>query len=153
MTPETRQALEASLKKHEGYRQFPYLDTRELWTVGYGHLIHTLTIPPQCITAGDLLSLLSDPKRHEELFSYDVDAAISGAGTCLVDMFEQPEHVQQVLSEMCYQLGTHGLAKFVKMLQKIRTRDYTGAAKEGLDSAWAKQTPARANELMALLAS
>ncbi len=152
MTPETRASLEASIKRNEGYRPTPYRDSRGLWTTGFGHLVHTMVIPPQCITVGDLLDLLSDPKRHEEAFSYDIDAAISGAATCLITYFEQPENVQQVLAEMCYQLGIHGLANFRNMLTACRVRDYVSAAKHGLDSAWHTQTPKRAEELMALLA-
>jgi len=87
-----------------------------------------------------------------------VDDAIRGAATCLIDYYEHPEYVQQVLAEMCFQMGTYGLSKFGDMLQSIRIRDYVKAAEHGLDSEWFRNkhgggTPARAKELMTLLAS
>ena len=153
MTPESRAALEARILKHEGHPDLPYFDSRELATAGIGHLIEHIVIPANCITCGDILRYLSDKSVHQAWFDADVDNAIQGAATCLITYYEQPEIVQQVLAELCFQMGTYGLAKFEKMLQACRVRDYPKAAQEGLNSAWWRQTPKRAEELMALLAA
>jgi lysozyme len=55
-----------------------------------------------------------------------------------------------VLLDMAYNLGVDGLLKFRKMLAAIDRRDYELAAKEMLDSRYARQVKGRAqrNALM-----
>jgi lysozyme len=48
---------------------------------------------------------------------------------------------------MAYQLGLTGLMKFKRFITAYDNRNYEEAAKEMLDSLWAKQTPNRASEL------
>ena len=48
---------------------------------------------------------------------------------------------------MIFQMGANGVSKFKNMLLALRNKSYTVAAKEMLDSRWAKQTPNRAKEL------
>ena len=52
-----------------------------------------------------------------------------------------------VLIEMAFQMGVTGLGKFKLFLSALHVGDYREAAKQMLDSRWAKQTPARAAEL------
>jgi lysozyme len=52
-----------------------------------------------------------------------------------------------VLHNMAFQLGVNGLCNFVRTLALVKAGDYAGAAAEMLDSAWAKQTPERAQRL------
>jgi lysozyme len=52
---------------------------------------------------------------------------------------------------MCFQLGFGGLLKFQKMLTCLADGDRTGAAREALDSLWAKQTPARAQRVAKMI--
>ena len=54
---------------------------------------------------------------------------------------------QDVVYEMCYQLGINGFSKFKKTIAYLRDEDYKMAAIEMLDSRWAKQTPNRAKRL------
>ena len=49
-----------------------------------------------------------------------------------------------VLESMCYQLGIAGFRKFKNMISAIDIGDWGEAAKQALDSRWAKQTPKRA---------
>ena len=53
-----------------------------------------------------------------------------------------------ILFNMTYQLGARGFVNFKKMIKALEKQDYKTAAKEGLDSLWAKQTPNRAKRLM-----
>ncbi|HEX7103949.1 MAG TPA: glycoside hydrolase family protein [Nitrolancea sp.] len=65
------------------------------------------------------------------------------------EWFDSLDDVRQgVIVCMAFQLGTDGVAQFKKMIAALKVRDYERAADEMLDSAWAKQTPARA-QLMA----
>lgn len=54
---------------------------------------------------------------------------------------------------MAYQLGTNGVANFKKMCSALRVQDYETAAREALDSTWAKQTPARAQRMARIMRS
>ncbi len=58
-----------------------------------------------------------------------------------------PDEVQNVIIEMCYQLGVSGFGKFVKTIGYLQTFQFEKAADEMLDSRWAKQTPNRAKAL------
>jgi lysozyme len=62
-----------------------------------------------------------------------------------------PEDAKQALANMAFQLGLSRLLKFRKMLDALESRDYERAADECLDSLYAKQVPARANRVAALM--
>jgi lysozyme len=62
-----------------------------------------------------------------------------------------PNHVQNVLIEMAFQMGVNGLLKFKKTIMYIKYRDFKNASIEMLDSKWAKQTPKRAEKLSNLM--
>ena len=56
-----------------------------------------------------------------------------------------------MFSSFFYQLGYDGGMKFEKMWKALEQNDYQTAAKEALDSNWAKQTPERANRFAEFL--
>jgi len=58
---------------------------------------------------------------------------------------------QRAIVEMAYQLGIEGLAKFQRMLRALREARFDAAAAEMLDSAWARQTPKRAEHCARLM--
>jgi lysozyme len=58
-----------------------------------------------------------------------------------------PEEIQDVVMEMCYQLGVTGVSKFKKTLTHLQNKRWEEASVEMLDSLWARQTPNRAKEL------
>lgn len=58
---------------------------------------------------------------------------------------------QYALLDMCFQLGYQGLSKFKKMLEAIRVKDYKEAARQCLDSQYARQTPLRAKRIAVLI--
>jgi lysozyme len=58
---------------------------------------------------------------------------------------------QRAIVNMVHQMGVHGVLGFFRMIECIRRDDWTGAAKSGQQSTWARQTPARANRVMAQL--
>lgn len=66
---------------------------------------------------------------------------------------EQPEPVRLVLQNMAFQMGLKGLLGFKRTLDLLHLCRYAEAAKEMLDSTWAKQTPNRAGELAELVAA
>ncbi len=58
-----------------------------------------------------------------------------------------PIEVQEVVLNMCYQLGVTGVSKFRKAISALQDGEWQEAADEMLDSLWARQTPNRAEEL------
>lgn len=58
---------------------------------------------------------------------------------------------QEVLINMCFQMGLYGLLKFKNTLSFIEQGNYVNASAEMLNSKWALQTPNRAKELSKIL--
>lgn len=50
-----------------------------------------------------------------------------------------PLEKQEILAEMCYQMGVGGVLKFKKMWEALKEFDYETAGVQMLDSSWAKQ--------------
>jgi len=120
-----------SILKHEGFRPKPYPDPINGWDVPtFGHGLTYITEEESEAIVRDRVVRLSGMLAHEKQFFYLL-----------------PPTVQQVLIEMAYQMGVSGVMKFKKMWAALAERDYETAAKEMLDSRWARQTPARAEEL------
>lgn len=66
--------------------------------------------------------------------------------------FSALDHERQyALLDMCFNLGIRGLLKFRKMLEALSIGDYRGAAKECLQSKYAKDTGIRAVRISRLL--
>lgn len=128
----TRDNLRESIKTHEGWRAKAYQDTLGIWTVGYGTNLQELEI------TRDIGEAWLDAKIDE---SYKE-----------AERFPEWEHLQpqarrDVLVEMIYNMGAPRVAKFDFTLRAIRDEDYETAAKEMLDSRWARQVGNRAKRL------
>ncbi|UYD59259.1 baseplate central spike complex protein [Aeromonas phage avDM6] len=150
--------LEKMLKFDEGSKLTVYWDTEGYPTIGIGHLILKLktkdmgainrelsshvgrTVMNGTITdseqsmlfAKDLDTVRSSMKRYEDLWGTYVglDAVRKTA-----------------LENMVFQMGAKGVNGFPSMLRALRNKDWAGAKKHGLASAWAKQTPNRAKRV------
>ena len=116
--------LESTLK-HEGFRSKPYQDSLGVWTVGHGLTYITETESKEIVRAR-LHVLYSRWEIMRPNFSFTV---------------------LDVLTEMSFQMGFHGVLNFKKMLAALTDKNYALAADEMLDSRWAKQTPGRAQEM------
>ena len=130
--------LKEHLKKEEGYRDTVYKDHLGFATIGYGHLVkpHEHFIKDKKY----------DRKVLEKIFNYDVTIAIQDAKSLCKDI--DNEEAIEIITHMCFQLGRTKTAKFVKMFEALRNKDYTIAGFEMEDSLWAKKhTPARASRL------
>jgi len=127
--------LIASVKHHEGFRSKAYQDSVGVWTIGYGQNLQVLEIDEEL--AEDWL--LAELEEVSEALSSDIE-------------FRLLDEVRQgVLIEMAYNLGLAGLRGFKKMFAAIELKDWQEAAKQGLDSKWARQVGRRAETLMARL--
>lgn len=138
MTTADFAALLTRVALNEGYRQHLYTDTTGNTSIGYGHNL----------TAKGL----SQPLAHA-LLEDDLDEAVTALDEQFPIVATLSSTRQQVLAEMCYNLGPDGLGKFVKMWAAIGIGDFITAANEMLASEWARQVGARATRLATAMAS
>lgn len=119
------------IKKDEGFRSHPYLDTVKKVTIGYGRNI-------------------DDNGITEEEAEFLLDNDIARCRKELAQFpwyYLQPPGVQDALLNMCFNLGIARLSGFRKMIAALEARNYTQASKEALDSKWATQVPNRAKSV------
>lgn len=93
--------------------------------------------------------------RVWEVFNQDVEMAIKGCENIYGEdqFYSWPPEVQEILINMCFNLGQGGLSKFKKMNNALHHRDWNLAAQEGRDSLWYAQVTKRAERLMSRLES
>lgn len=120
-----------SVRRHEGYRRYPYRDTVGVLTIGYGRNLEAVGVLPE---------------EAEQMLLNDLGRAVDAASRYWW-WFGLPDDAQRVVVEMIYQLGPLGFARFVRMIGALERGDYDAAADEMLESRWARQTPERAREL------
>ena len=125
-------ALINKIKKHEGFRSTVYECTEGYETIGYGFAIKDLKLDEDIAELILIRKLADLVARIKETFPWTKDA---------------PEVIQDVVVDMCYQLGINGFSKFKKTIYLLETEQYQEASVEMLDSLWAKQTPNIAKEL------
>lgn len=128
--------LKTLLRLNEGVRTTPYKCSEGFWTVGVGH---NLDVKPLSMEAVE--QILDDDLK-------DCIKEVTKLG-----VWEGLDEVRQaVLIDMCFNLGFVGLCKFKKMFAAMVLEDYDEAAKEMLNSRWARQVGDRAFRLERMMA-
>lgn len=139
---EWKQILKEDLKRHEGLRLKPYIDTVGRVTVGYGHTYGVRSNDPP-ITA----------VAAEKLLDEDIDIAIADARR-IVKSFDNLDGPRKtVVANMAFNLGPDRLAQFKNTIASINAGDYTDASLRMLQSKWAAQVGQRAKFLSQRMAS
>jgi len=123
--------LAASLKLHEGVRSLPYEDSVGILTIGVGHNLE------KPISKAAIEQILQD----------DIAEAISEMDRMFAGWKNHNDTRQNVLVEMCFNLGGPRLKGFANMWQALQFKEYHKAATEMLNSRWAKQVGKRAQTL------
>lgn len=126
------------LKFEEGYRAKPYYCSENYPTIGIGtkigpkdapldHYVFTVNeATAQCMLDAEVESILRQLVKLPWYLRLDADRAI-------------------IIQSMCYQMGVSGVLKFKKMIAALERDDYAEAARQALDSRWARQTRLRAS--------
>lgn len=125
-----------ALKRHEGFRARPYRDTAGKLTIGYGR------------------NLDDNPLKVSEanfLLSNDVAQATADVLLLCPTFATLTPARQDVLINMCFNMGAYRLSGFKRMWAAIALEDWTTAAMEMLDSKWHNDTGYRAQELATLM--
>lgn len=119
--------LRQRITEHEGKKQFVYKDSLGYYTVGIGRCLDQ-RIDGAGLSDEEIQYLLSNDiaKAKAELQHYT--------------WYQILDEVRRgVLIELCFNMGLSHLLTFKEMLVALSTLDYEDAAKELLDSLWAKQ--------------
>ena len=130
------------IKQNEGYKNKVYRDQLGNPTIGYGHLV--LPTEKYC------LEKKYSRKFLFKVFQNDLEKSIF----CFKKYYSTkkfPTMVQEVLIEMIFQLGIHGVLKFKKANKYLEKKLYYLAALEMMNSRWYKQTPKRIDKLITIL--
>ncbi len=131
--------MKHEIKQEEGYRDIMYKDHLGFATIGYGHLV----LPTDKFKEG----VRYDRKNLDQVFNYDFQIAYQD-GLNLCKDLDIVDEAKEIIVHMCFQLGKPKTAKFKKMFEALRNKDYTSAGFEMEDSLWAKKhTPTRAHKL------
>ncbi|TXG83416.1 MAG: hypothetical protein E6R13_03885 [Spirochaetes bacterium] len=126
--------------KNEGYSNTPYLDTVQKLTVGYGYNISARGIPSDWIPyIKDQLKYIKFPDElMENVFKSDLLyfwAKLSDSFDWFDDLSNERK---MVLIDMCYNVGWNSFNQFKKMISALSEKNYDKAAKEILDSEYAR---------------
>lgn len=124
--------LKKQLIRHEGVRKKPYRCTAGKLTIGVGRNIEDNGLRDDEID----LMLDNDIAECKKLLQANIKGWLA---------FHQER--QNVLINMCFNLGLPRLLKFKKMLKAMEEFNWNKAAVEMLDSRWAVQVGSRAIEL------
>jgi len=119
-----------SIKNDEGFKGYPYSDTKGNLTIGYG------------------TKLPLEPTEAELLLKYRLNKVIEKINNRMPYIQLLQEQIQEVIYEMGYQLGINGLFEFKKMLDCLYEGNYDCMIKEMRNSKWYKQTPNRVEKLI-----
>lgn len=129
------QDLEEDLKRDEGFRSHPYIDSVGKSTIGYGRNLDDVGI---------------SQSEAELLLRKDMGIAFEETREVYPWIKEAPLDVQRGLYNMAFNMGQARLSGFVKMLAALEAKNYSLAAEEALDSKWAEQVGARATRIAEL---
>lgn len=126
------QRLAEELLRDEGLRLKPYRCTAGRLTIGVGR-----NLDDRGITESEALVLLDN----------DIKDCWGRLAVALPWVLGAPEPVQEVLLNMCFNLGLAGLLGFRQTLAHVQAGRYAEAAAGMLRSKWAGQVGARAERL------
>jgi lysozyme len=128
--------LIAILRRHEGFRERPYKDTKGKLTIGYGRNL-----------SDNGVSL----HEAEIMLRHDVEIALNDARDIFPDFEEYNDPRQVVLVSMLFNLGRPRFMGFVNLIAAVQRRDWSRAAMEMVRSRWFEQVGIRARELAEMM--
>lgn len=130
--PDFNELLLKDLQRHEGLRLKPYHCSAGKLTIGYGRNLDDMGITKEearLLLMEDVFRVKQDVKRE------------------LPWVFHMSGPRQNVVFNMCYNIGINRLLGFKKTLDHMREGRYLEASIEMMKSEWASQVGNRAREL------
>jgi lysozyme len=153
-----RQRAQSLIEQHEGRRKAAYLDSEGVLTVGIGLNLENKTARGRIEAIGvkydELCAMqcsLTDA-QIDQLFSDDLDTALTDAASRVPDFWSHPDDVQLAMVDMIFNLGGPRFSNFKQLIAALKVNDYLTAAAQMLDSKWAREdVPHRAADDIALV--
>ena len=145
----TSEHLLDQLKRHEGFRKRVYLDTctPPKPTIGYGYNLEANPLNLSSIEISQAHTKGINQVEAERLLKLMITQCRHQLEVTL-PFFSKLDTVRQdVLINMCFNIGLAGLLKFKKSLLLIEAGEYSQASVELLNSKWSKDVGNRALEL------
>lgn len=148
----TNTLLRQLLIDEEGFNTKAHL-VKGVFHIGIGHNLEIEQTPEELAAMGmtrlptRLDNLELTEQQAYDLFDIDVEDALEDVQpTFMPDELEAlGETRRAVILSMVFQNGGAGLRKYKKFIAAVKARDFEEAAKEMLDSKWAREdSPARA---------
>ena len=143
MTPDDK-LLNQELRRDEGVKYSPYLDTKKILTVGVGHNLHVKPIKngwTYPLTDDQVNQLLAEDLK--EVFD-DLDFELHWWRTLSYER-------QRVIANMTFNMGIDGLLGFKNTLAAMQQERYADAATRMMQSKWAGQVGQRAVRLAGMM--
>jgi len=141
--------LRKRLIKEEGFRLWPYQDTKGIWTIGVGHNVEA--DPEMKPRLGDLMKF---GITRTEAYSL-LDRDIKNAETDLEELYpwvsQLNEARREVLVDMMFNMGKRKLFQFHNTMAMIKDGRFHDAAENLKLSLWYKQVGDRAINLCRIL--
>ncbi len=134
--------LREQLKIDEGVKYEVYNDHLGYPTFGIGHLV-----VEGDEEHGKPVGTPVSEERVNSVFDSDVATYISESKKVFPNLESLPEEAQQVIVNMCFNMGAPRLGQFKKFIAGVNSGDWNTAAVEMMDSRWAKQVGVRAERL------
>ena len=124
------------LIRDEGLKLKPYEDTVGKLTIGVGRNLDDVGITKEealALMRNDVKQCIRELERSLPFFRFENQVR------------------KDALVNMCFNLGLTRLLRFKKMIAAFENRDYEEAAKQALDSKWARQVGARSARIARLI--
>lgn len=145
MTPQDPLLIK-EIRRDEGVRYSPYLDTEGIGTVGVGHNLEAKPLPE-----GWTYPLTDD--QVDELLAQDLQEVFDGLDHALPWWRKLDYGRQRVLVNMTFNLGLAGMLGFKNTLSAVEQGRYNAAGAGMMASKWARQVGDRADRLADIMVS
>lgn len=129
-------AIVERLQRDEGLRLKLYRDSRDNWLIGYGRNLQS-----RGITRDEAMLLLRN----------DILACQKDLDTHLRWWRRLSDLRQLAMQNLCYNLGIYGLKEFKVALKSMEAGRYRDAARQFMQSKWARQVGQRARRITHLI--
>jgi lysozyme len=131
-SPIENDKLKQEIMRDEGVRYKPYTCSAGRITIGIGHNLEDVGVPPHIVDA---------------LYEWDVAQVCKELSERIPWWVDLDAVRQRALINMAFNLGVPRLMLFKNMLSALKNKDYDKAAEHALDSKWAQQVGSRAHRM------
>ena len=141
-----------SITKHEGKKNKVYLDNAlpPKRTIGVGWNMDANPLPAPIQSYLDEHGEITE-EMIDSLLELSIDVATKDCFKLFPDFNGFSENRRMALTDISFQLGYKRLHGFVNTIAAINTGRWDDAANEMMDSAWYRQVPNRAKEIVGLI--